>query len=299
MCAHRSFAALSALSITNHWNLHRMGLLSIFKRQANANSNAPSVGDSAPDEVQRARTRARQRLIGAVVLVGVGIIGFPLVFETQPRPIPVDIPIEVPHKDGAPPLVMPAGRSPAANSSASTAPIQPTVPSAPVANNKTPTPEVITEAPEPASPPVPQAAIASAAPPVAKAASKAAPNATAKAAAAAATEAAAKPAPESKVAAAASGDSTRAKALLEGKANAAAESGRFVVQVGAFADASAAREVRVKAEKLGMKTYTQVVSTSSGSRIRVRVGPFASRDEADSAMTKARSAGLTAVVLTL
>jgi DedD protein len=270
-----------------------MGLLSIFKRRANANSNAPSVGESAPDEVQRARTRARQRLIGAVVLVGVGIIGFPLVFETQPRPIPVDIPIEVPHKDGAPPLVMPAGRSPSTNSSASTAPIQPTVPSAPVANNKTPTPEVITEAPEPAPPPVQQAAVASAAAPAAKAS-----KATPKAAATASTEVPAKPAPEPKVAAA-SGDSTRARALLEGKANAAAESGRFVVQVGAFADASAAREVRVKAEKLGMKTYTQVVSTSSGSRIRVRVGPFASRDEADTAMTKARSAGLTAVVLTL
>jgi DedD protein len=87
--------------------------------------------------------------------------------------------------------------------------------------------------------------------------------------------------------------------LLEGKPSTASESGRFVVQVGAFADASAAHETRVKAEKLGIKTYTQVVSTSAGSRIRVRLGPFGSRDEADSASAKARNAGLTAVVLTL
>jgi DedD protein len=94
-------------------------------------------------------------------------------------------------------------------------------------------------------------------------------------------------------------DATRAKALLEGQAVASAEAGRFVVQIGAFADAGAARETRQKAEKLGLKTYTQVASTSAGNRIRVRIGPFATRDAADKALAKARGAGLTAVVLTL
>ncbi|HWH82609.1 MAG TPA: SPOR domain-containing protein, partial [Burkholderiaceae bacterium] len=95
------------------------------------------------------------------------------------------------------------------------------------------------------------------------------------------------------------GGAARAQALLEGKAPAAAANGRFVVQVGAFADASAAREARSRAEKLGLKTYTQVASTAAGDRIRVRVGPFATRDEADKALAKARGAGLSAVVLTL
>ena len=94
-------------------------------------------------------------------------------------------------------------------------------------------------------------------------------------------------------------DGARARALLEGQAATREESGRFVVQVGAFADASAARETRAKVEKLGMKTYTQVASTAAGDRIRVRVGPFGSRDEADKALAKARAAGLNAVVLTL
>jgi DedD protein len=57
--------------------------------------------------VQQARSRARQRLIGATVLLAIGIIGFPLVFETQPRPIPVDIPIEIPKRDALPPLASP------------------------------------------------------------------------------------------------------------------------------------------------------------------------------------------------
>ena len=96
-------------------------------------------------------------------------------------------------------------------------------------------------------------------------------------------------------------DGARAKALLEGKQASSAPAGgaRFVVQVGAFADASSARETRLKIEKLGLKTYTQVTDTPSGSRIRVRVGPFTTRVEADQARARARSAGLGAVVLTL
>jgi DedD protein len=110
---------------------------------------------------------------------------------------------------------------------------------------------------------------------------------------------AAKPTAEAKPAAVAP-DGARAKALLEGKPEKpVADAGRFVVQVGAFADAAAARETRLKVEKLGLKTYTQVASTPAGNRIRVRVGPFTSRGEADKAQAKARDAGLTAVVLTL
>ena len=36
-----------------------------------------------------------------------GSVGFPLLFETQPRPVAIDIPIEIPRKDGAPALVLP------------------------------------------------------------------------------------------------------------------------------------------------------------------------------------------------
>jgi DedD protein len=94
-------------------------------------------------------------------------------------------------------------------------------------------------------------------------------------------------------------DGERARALLEGRPIAKAEESRFVVQVGAFADAEAARETRRNVEKLGLKTYTQVAQTPSGNRIRVRVGPFASRGEAESALAKAKAAGLSAVLLTL
>ena len=262
-----------------------MGLLSIFKRQADASKGAAASPVDPSDVVQRARTRARQRLIGAIVLLGVGIIGFPLVFETQPRPIPVNIPIETPPKDSAPALTMPAARPPAATPSTASAP------AAAVIKPEAAAPaEVITETREEAgrevasSLPAPTPA---AAPVVAKPASKPATVAPAP-----------KPPAEPKPAAAPA-DGARAQALLEGKRDKAADTGRFVVQVGAFADAAAAHETRLKAEKLGLKTYTQVAATSSGNRIRVRLGPFTSRADADKALAKARGAGLTAVVLTL
>ncbi len=67
--------------------------------QAQAEPPAPRRAADAGDcACSRRAARARQRLVGAVVLVGIGIIGFPLLFETQPRPIPVDIPIEIPRK---------------------------------------------------------------------------------------------------------------------------------------------------------------------------------------------------------
>jgi DedD protein len=121
------------------------------------------------------------------------------------------------------------------------------------------------------------------------------------------TEPAPKPSPAAKPSAAATSpggsDARRAQALLEGKASEAEparkEAGRYVVQVGAFSDTAAARETRQKVEKLGLKTYTQVAETSQGSRIRVRVGPFTSREEADRAQARIKAAGTQAVVLTL
>lgn len=57
--------------------------------------------------------------------------------------------------------------------------------------------------------------------------------------------------------------------------------------------------MRQKVERLGLKTYTQVVKTGGQTRIRVRVGPFSSRADADKAASKLRSSGLPAAVMSL
>lgn len=234
-----------------------MGLFSLFKRSAPA---APAVaGGAAAQGVDEARARARRRLIGAVLLLGVGVIAFPLLFETQPRPIPVDIAIEIPRKDGAPPLAVPPPRPAAASKAVAAA--TPTTESKAEAGREVAAPAVVVPRAEP----------------------KAEPKVDAKVVAKAETQ---------PIAAAA----TQPDAVEKPAAEVA---GRFVVQVGAFADAAVAREARLKVEKLGLRTYTQAVDTDNGKRTRVRLGPFTSREEADKAAAKVKAAGLPAAVLTL
>jgi DedD protein len=74
---------------------------------------------------------------------------------------------------------------------------------------------------------------------------------------------------------------------------------RSVVQVGAYAELAKAREVRAKLESAGFKTYTQEVETKDGKRIRVRVGPFPSKEEAEKTAEKIRKLNLQTSVLKL
>src|SRR3954471_1210934 len=64
----------------------------------------PVAAASPAESIEVMRRRARHRLIGAVVLVLVGVVGFPLLFDTQPRPVAVDIPIEIPARNKVKPL---------------------------------------------------------------------------------------------------------------------------------------------------------------------------------------------------
>ena len=264
----------------------------------------PSKRSRTPqaESIEVMRRRARHRLIGAAVLVLVGVIGFPLLFDTQPRPIPVDIPIEIPDRNKVAPLVVPAPvadapsakpAAPATQEPAPTAAAQRPAPSrTAAANGLADGEELVPSArPAPAKPtPAPAPAAAAAKPAVKHDAKQpAAPVPS--------------PAPEPKPAARAD-DSARARALLEGRsteapAAASAEEARFIVQVGAFADAEKAREARTKVERAGLKTYTQVVDTKDGKRTRVRVGPFTNRAEADKAAARIKALDLSASVLTL
>lgn len=249
------------------------------------------------ETVEVMRRRARHRLIGAALLVLVGVVGFPLIFDTQPRPIPVDTRIEIPDRDKVAPLVVPA---PAAISPAAAADATPSAPE--------PGPEAIAKIAKP----LPERAIAPA--PTHKDAStpafvEAKPQATAgKSEAAAEAPAAAVPAAPP---AAPQSEGERARALLEGRtakvaaapaavlAAPAPAGERFIVQVGAFSDEAKAREARQKLERAGLATYTQAVDTKDGKRTRVRVGPFQGREQAEKASAKIKALGLPAAILTL
>ncbi|PJI97325.1 DedD protein [Acidovorax sp. 69] len=265
------------------------------QQQAEKPSKRPRTPQGESIEVMR--RRARHRLIGAAVLVLLGVIGFPLLFDTQPRPIPVDIPIEIPDRNKVAPLVVPApvAEVPAAKPAAPVVPQAAAVtprlsPSRSAAANGLSEGEELVQGTRPA---VSKPASVAAAPVVA-------PKPEVKHD----TKPPVAPAPEPKPTR--TDDSLRARALLEGRsaesappAVAGAEDGRFIVQVGAFADADKAREARAKVERSGLKTYTQVVDTKDGKRTRVRVGPFTNRVEADKAAARIKALDLSASVLTL
>jgi DedD protein len=244
-------------------------------------ASAEAVTAGPNENIEVVRRRARHRLIGAVVLVLVAVVGFPLLFDTQPRPVAVDTPIVIPDRQTTPPLA--SGTPVPANQ----APAKPLLPaSEPV------TAQASLDAREevvlPASPAVssPQAEPAKASPPVAKVIDKE--PAPKKEVPAAAPVKADKPAPVAKP----KDDGDKAQALLEGKPPAKASAGRMVIQVGAFSDPAKVREVRSKLERAGVTTYTQVVERDGKSTTRIRVGPYETREEADKVAARIRKLDL-------
>jgi DedD protein len=204
----------------------------------------PLPAASEPASEEAARTQARRRLAGALVLLAVGVIGFPLLFETQPRPLPVDTPMELRAPDAAASAALPSSRR------------QVTALAEPPADAGQEVAPVVALAPaEPAS---------------------------------------AMPAAVSSTASAASASPAGAAPAASAPAPA-----RFVVQAGAYTDAAALRSARQKIERLGLESYTQVVDAGGTRRTRVRVGPLATRAEADAVAAKVRAAGLQASVLSL
>ncbi len=259
-----------------------------FRKLADDHPGLPAQGES----VEAMRKRATFRLIGSAVLVLAGVIGFPLLFDSQPRPIPVDIAIDIPDKAKVKPLAAPAAspaqpveEKPAAPALLS-AESEKKITEAEVAKNKLPSSQINDE---------------SIAAKKELITSKKETNIPVK------TEKTEK-------------DGDRALALLDGKQGAAAAakpvptdkpastgdnavdakgSGRFVVQVGAYSDAARVKEARAKLESAGLKTYAQVVETKDGQRTRVRVGPFSDKAEADRVAQKVKSLDLPAAILAL
>lgn len=284
------------------------------------------------ESVEAMRRRARHRLIGAAALVLIGVVGFPLLFDTQPRPIPVNIPIEIPDQANSAPevvpgaqvssqIVAPTGRV-AANASLdegeevlapAAKPVAPAItPSAPVVSAAVTAAAVGTAAAvvSQVKPADPKPATKTEVKPERKPEPKPEPKTEKPKAEIKKPEPEVKkpeakvehkPEPKHKPEVPKTDEAARARALLEGRAapeaavakDGAAGNERFIVQIGAFAEVSKANEIK---GKLGGGAFTQTVDTKDGKRTRVRMGPFKSREEADKAAAKAKGLGLPASV---
>jgi DedD protein len=228
--------------------------------------------DEPMDPMLPEKKRARRRLIGATALVLAAVIGLPMIFDSEPRPISQDINIQIPPRDKAP------------------------------AMNASPMPLPPTQATQPEAPP-PEAQKPEAAKAAADAASSApsAPSAFD-----------AKPEPRQPSSAALAGEKAatvavgekRVDSLVDKPSAAPADAtksadknkGRFIVQVAAVSNKAKVDELLQKLKRGGIEGYWQKVTTKEGDRFRVRVGPFSSRDEAEKMSKRIDKLGLTGTI---
>lgn len=260
------------------------------------------------------KKRARRRLVGAVAFVLFAAVVLPMVMDASP-PLPSqEVQIRIPGQEQA--IFAPQSVQTAkANADKAEAASEPASPSA-AATPATPAPAAVAS-PAPAvvaaTAAVAGAAVVAAKPadkasektaekPVAKPADKVADKAPEKTAD---KKAADKPAdkakpvdkndkkPESH-----KGESDRAASILSGKpaAAAAAAGGSHVILIGAYANPGNVKVLRSKLDQIGVKTYTETLTSPQGSKTRLRAGPFPSKDAADKALEKMKRIGVSGVV---
>jgi DedD protein len=220
-------------------------------------SRRSQTQDEEPvDPMLPEKQRARRRLIGATALVLAAIIGLPMIFDADPnKPLADDVETQIPDK-----------ASPLPDIAAPQVTLQP----AP----ETLTPKVAdTQAPA-ESPALPKVESAPEIRPAPEPVKKLKPNA----------EVSDKPAAEKTAERKASTD--------EEKSRPKEESRKYVLQVAAVKSKAKAEELQNRLKQSGIKAYSQKITTKDGDRFRVRVGPFASREEAEKMHARVKKIGL-------
>ena len=226
----------------------------------------------APTNEDDLKRRARRRLIGAVALTLVAVIVLPLMLEDEPPPA-AHVQVHMPSNSKTPDFV-------------------------PIAPPSVPPPAAVTEAPVPSSSPGPEATQIAESPreelKPAEVEQKPKPVVVEQKPKPLAPEQ--KPKPDVAEVKKPTHSNPKPKSesnLIVEKSPAVEKSSAYVVQLGAFSDAAKTADLKQRADDLGMSSYTE----KSGALIRVRVGPFSSREAAASAAAKLSAAGVTGQVM--
>jgi DedD protein len=210
--------------------------------------------------------RARHRLIGAAVLVLVAIVVLPRVLDSKPKTVSNDIAVTIvstlPASTPPQPTAPPSAEQKSGESKAAATPAAP-----PVA---TPAPAI--DAKELSKPTQPAPAVTSPAKPIA-------------------------PNPADKTMGLAAGEEIVVAANPNLAPNTGAPpggSGKFVIQIGAFASEERANGWIAKLKEQKIPNYVLNRTGADGSRlIALRAGPFADKEAAEAAEKKIRAMGLT------
>ena len=238
---------------------------------------APDNLASDPDLEEK--KRARRRLLGAVVLAGVAAVVLPLFLDSEPRKPAQEVQVEIqPREPGHSEPQANAEPAPVASGTATAVAVTSAGGDPPATKPEDPPakPEAAPSKPEPAPPKKETAP----------------PKATVNEAKSAEISAKSKPASGGEPAPAKASSSSSTKSVAS-----ASPAESFAVQIGAFASEKGAKEQAARAGKTGLKVYTERIKTSSGVRIRVRVGPFKTREQAEAARVKLRAAGIESAII--
>jgi DedD protein len=262
-------------------------------------------------QLDELRRRARRRLIGAIVLALAAAVLVPMLLESDPKPLGEDVSVRIPPVDDSKFVskLGDKGKAPPEQPAAAKSTTEPpkAEPAAPVAATPTQaTPSKDGGAP----PPAPSRALAQAEQRVISPQSKpasgtdgdGAPTSTASKApapAAAGTTASTAEPPKSADATKSTKAAEPAKAATAPKAADApkaaepvtAGAGAYSVQLAAFTDDKGANALAAKLKKAGHPSYIEPYETSRGRVWRVRVGPYPSREAAESARTRLKAEG--------
>jgi DedD protein len=251
---------------------------------APARKRAGGAEDGVADPALPQKKRARHRLIGALALCLLAAIVVPLLLESEPSRSPNDVSIVIPSRDT--PLPARAVSSPDAKAGdpktgeakgVDPKGAEPKGTGAVVARGATdavPAGEAASKDPK-----------AAAAKDAAKTDAKADPKASAKTD----PKAAAKAEPRTDEIGALA-DAAAAKARGD-------TMGRYLLQVGAFGGEAGASAAVERVQATGLSAFTEKVKTERGERVRVRVGPFPSRETAEQARGRLKAAGIEAAVI--
>ena len=232
-----------------------------------------ATSEQAPDNAEQQRRRANRRLLGASVLLLIAIITVPMFLEREPPALPDNVDVRIPPVEGSKfEPKFPDGKKTAQKPAEIPAITEPTGSQAGVS--------------------IVQAGPAAALVPLIAETSKAATTPVAAVAPAVAKVDAAKLPP--KVAENAA-ESPPANSALDTER----KLGQLVIQVIAVRDAAVAKSMYDRLKALKLPAYTEKIDVTNGAVTRVRVGPYATKQQAESARAKLAQAGFEAKVLLL
>lgn len=230
----------------------------------------PSEGQNLPEsqDALLLQRRARRRLVGAIALVLFVVIALPIVFDQEPRQVPQDLVIDIPNPESG--KFQPRLDAPAAQNAKPAEASPPAIASPETAKQGDASAKAVTVAGKPAAD-----------------SGKGKPEVDAKP----------NPAEPPKVLAEAAKEASKAERAPDESAASNEEKPKaknvdYVVSLGVFSDPANAKQAQAKAQAAGLKLYTERLKAPHGVQMRVRAGPFVTRDAAEHARDKLKSLGL-------